>query len=326
MKNTYLITGATGTLGKMLMSSIMSSLEYAEGKIKLIAIARDVSKLEQLYAKCPNVEIYAMDICSENDVKSITLPIDYIIHCAAITTSACMISTPVEVADGIVLGTRNILELAKNKNIKSMVYLSSMEVYGTVSDIGRPRKEYELGKIALDSPRSCYPLAKRMAEYYCHMYALEYDVSVKIARLAQTFGKGVRAEDNRVYMQFARAVQSSRDIVLKTLGNSMGNYCATDDAVDGIFTILNHGVKGEVYNVVNEDNTMSIRDMAELVVDKIANGRIKVQVEVEDLLETGYAPDTKLRLSSEKLRGLGWKPTKNLIQMYEEVLQEIDRY
>ena len=319
----YLITGATGTLGHMIMTSIMSTSEYIEGKLKLIAIARDVTKLERLYKECSNVEICAMDICSNENMNSIIDDVDYIIHCAATTTSATMISNPVEVADGIVLGTKNILELARRKNVKSMVYLSSMEVYGSAPDIGRTRKECELGEVDLDLPRSCYPLAKRMAEHYCHIYAKEYDVSVKIARLAQTFGQGVQPEDKRVYMQFARAVCENKDIVLNTLGDSMGNYCSTDDAVKGIFTILKNGSDGEVYNVVNESNTMTIKEMAELVAEKISGGKIKVRIEEKDLSVTGYAPSTGLRLSSEKLRNLGWTPTKDLIQMYEDVIEQL---
>lgn len=318
MMITYLITGSTGYIGRMLVNKLLE----VNNEIYLILPVRNVEKAESLFAdNLDRITFVENDI---SDMLCIKNDIDYIIHCAATTTSAYMISNPIEVADGIVLGTRNILELAKCKNIKSMVYLSSMEVYGNVSDIGRAQKEHELGEISLNSSRSCYPLAKRMAEHYCHIYAQEYGVPVKIARLAQTFGRGVRLEDNRVYMQFARAVQSGNDIVLKTHGNSMGNYCATDDAVSAIFKILDLGINGEVYNVVNEANTMTIRDMAHFVADKIAGGRIKVRIEAEDLSVTGYAPDTGLRLSSEKLRGLGWKPTKDLVQMYEDVLKEIN--
>ena len=321
----YLITGATGFIGSSLIKNIIASKEYEAGNVKIVAVTRDIVKYNDVYKgyDCRNIAFLPMDICSAEAMNLINEPVDYIIHCAAATASAYMISNPVEVADGIVLGTRNILELAKNKKVKSMVYISSMEVYGTVADIGRPRREDELGDISLCSSRSCYPLAKRMAEHYCYIYGKEYSVPVKTARLAQTFGKGVRPEDNRVYMQFARAVHEKKDIVLKTTGNSMGNYCSVDDAVAAIFTILHKGETGEVYNVVNEDNTMSIRSMAELVADRVASGSIKVRIEQEDSSKTGYAPDTGLRLSGKKIRDLGWMPTKSLIQMYEDLLEEL---
>lgn len=57
---------------------------------------------------------------------------------------------------------------------------------------------------------------------------------------------------------------------------------------------------------------------------EIAHGKIKVVVEIEDAGKTGYAADTRLRMSGEKLRLLGWKPAKNLVQMYRDVVMELD--
>ena len=76
-------------------------------------------------------------------------------------------------------------------------------------------------------------------------------------------------------------------------------------------------------SVVNEENTMRIREMAELVAMKAADGRIQVKIEEEDIRITGYAPDTGLRLSGKKLRGLGWKPEKGLLRMYQDMIEEL---
>ena len=87
--------------------------------------------------------------------------------------------------------------------------------------------------------------------------------------------------------------------------------------------ILEKGADGEVYNIVNEKNTMTICEMAQLVASKIAKDRIKVEIRCEDNRKTGYAPKTGLRMSSEKLCALGWIPQKSLIEMYEDVIGEI---
>ncbi|MEY8323249.1 NAD(P)-dependent oxidoreductase [Lachnospiraceae bacterium 54-11] len=319
-----LITGATGFIGSLLVRKIL-----ADGMFDALLLpVRNRDKAETMYktvGKNLSGKLHFAEASLEElDRMIFPMPVDYIIHCASVTQSAEMISHPVETADSIILCTRSVLDAARRLHIKSMVYLSSMEVYGKVRDTGRRRKEDELGELSLESVRSCYSLGKRVAEHYCHIYQQEYQIPVKIARLAQIFGKGIRSDDNRVYMQFARAVYEERDIVLKTKGNSIGNYCASEDAVNAIFTILNKGIDGEVYNVVNETNTMSVRDMAELVVRQIAGNRIKVQVKIEDSMKTGYAPDTGLRLSGEKLRQTGWQPTKGLVQMYRDVLSEME--
>lgn len=324
----YLITGATGLIGRMIVDRIV--LEAGEDITTLILPVRDTAKARKqfdVYHKFSNINLVYVEcdmVHMTTDLFDRDFHIDYLIHCAAPTISAYMISNPVETADAIVLGTKNALELAKHFDVMSMVFLSSMEVYGVVEDNGIRCKEEELGNIDLKNPRSCYSLGKRMAEHYCHIYQREYGVPVKIARLSQVFGRGVRKSDNRVFMQFARSVAEQNDIILKTHGKSLGNYCDTEDAVTAILLILEKGMVGEVYNVVNEENTMTIREMAEMVANKIAGGNIQVRIQPEDFSKTGYAPDTGLRLSAEKLRMLGWQPFKNLEQMYMDVLKEMD--
>lgn len=323
---TYFITGATGLIGSTLVRNIILSHKYISGQCQVIVLVRNAERFQEMFCDmdCGAIRIVEGDIGQKAIYSQITEDIDYIIHCAAPTSSAYMVSNPVETADSIVLGTHNILKLAQRKAVKGMVYLSSMEVYGIVPDIGRTRREDELGDIPLDSVRSCYPLAKRMAEHYCYIYAKEYGVPVKIARLAQTFGTGVQTEDNRVYMQFARSVLAQKDIVLKTDGMSMGNYCAIDDVVKAIFLILQIGEEGEVYNVVNESNTMRIKEMARMVTEEIAGGSIRVVVEPEVSDKVVYAPQTNLRLSGEKLRKLGWSPEYSLREMYQQVIRQLN--
>ena len=317
-----LITGGTGFLG----GSIIKFLLACKKELSIYLFCRDKHQAELLFDR--DSRIFFVEGSLEGILENETLKkckIDYIIHCAAPTQSSYMIANPVETADAIVIGTRNILEFAQKNSVESMVYLSSMEVFGAVADTGVFRKENELGDIDLTMPRSCYSLGKRMAEHYCHLYCQQYGVPVKIARLAQVFGKGVRCEDNRVFMQFARSAINEKNIILKTDGLSMGNYCATEDAVNAIITILENGVNGEVYNVVNEQNTMTIREMAQLVASKIAGDKIKVEIIQEDNSKTGYAPKTGLRMSAEKLRALGWTPQKSLIEMYEDVIEELTK-
>jgi len=322
--STILITGATGFIGGLIAEELLSLNSLNDAGIKLILPVRNLKKAREKYSS--DDEKYNTVTLVETSLEDLRpdvldMPIDYIIHCASTTTSSVMLSNPVEVADGIVLGTKNILELARRKKIKSMVYLSSMEAYGVISSDCGLITENMLGDVDIFSARSCYPLGKRMAEHYCYIYYKEYGVPVKIARLAQVFGYGVSKDDSRVFAQFARAVINNQDIVLHTKGLSMGNYCESKDAIRAIFTILEKGENGEAYNVTNEENTMRICDMANLVADEIAGGRIKVIYDIPDSNNFGYARDTQLRMSSEKLRKLGWNPTKNLVDMYKDLIE-----
>ena len=103
----------------------------------------------------------------------------------------------------------------------------------------------------------------------------------------------------------------------------MGNYCGIDDVMQGLMTILVNGRAGEAYNVVNEANTMMIRDMAALVCEKTAHGMITVKYDIPQDDRYGYAAATGLRLSGRKLQELGFVPTQSLQSMYEDVMGEI---
>lgn len=323
---TYIITGATGYIGSALIKFILKDGQIDGGnqELHIIAPVRDIQKASRMLPA--GVDLVQMDLCDRRCVGQMLEAgngADYMIHCASITKSAEMVAHPVEVTESIVNTAQNILEFARRIPVKSMVYLSSMEVYGNIDCVDGCRvKEEEVcrGELEVLNARSCYPLGKRMAENICFSYYKEYGVPVKIARLAQTFGQKILPEDNRVFAQFARAAQNGEDIVLYTRGGSMGNYCDIDDAVSGIMTILKKGTDGEAYNVVNEENTMTIRQMAELVANQVANGKIKVKYEISDDNSRGYASDTGLQMSGQKLENLGWKPQKTLRDMYRDII------
>lgn len=324
---TYFITGATGYIGSALIQFLLKDGQTAgdNSETHIIAPIRDLNKASLMFPV--GVEFLQADLCDKRCIEQLLeaeRSVDYIIHCASITASAEMITHPVEVIESIVNTTQNILEFARQCQIKSMVYLSSMEVYGNIDCSNGHRvteDEVSRGEVELLSSRSCYPLGKRMAENICYSYFKEYGVPVKIARLAQTFGEGVLPSDKRVFAQFAKAATEGSDIVLHTEGHSMGNYCGIHDSISGIMTILEIGVSGEAYNVVNEANTMTIRQMAELVADKIAGGKIKVVYDIPEDNQYGYAADTALRLSGEKLMSLGWKPREDLENMYYQLIK-----
>lgn len=311
----YLITGATGYIGSM----VIKNLRKYDNRAEITALVRDRKKGLELLPS--GTEVIETDLTDRGAVVQVETDCDYIIHCASITKSVEMVSHPVEVVESIVNTTQNVLELAGRRRVKAMVYVSSMEVYGSIdcSD-GHRAAENEMGSVELMAARSCYPMGKRMAENICYCYYKEYGVPVKIARLAQTFGQGVPPADNRIFSQFANSVKNGTDIVLHTKGDSVGNYCGIDDTVSGILTVLYKGEAGEAYNVVNEENTMTIRQMAELVAENIAGGRIKVVYDIPKENLYGYAAPTGLRLSGRKLMDLEWSPAESLEEMYRDLI------
>jgi len=157
----------------------------------------------------------------------------------------------------------------------------------------------------------------------CNCWCAQFGAPVKTARLSQTFGAGTMKDDPRVFAQFARSAIAGNNIVLHTDGNSRGNYCYISDTVSALLLLLFKGNNGEAYNISNSSATMTIREMAELVAKKIFNGKIDVVTEkTEDIDKYGYAQETAIRLNTEKIENLGWRPQYSLEEMYQRMISD----
>lgn len=310
--SSILVTGGTGLIGSILVKCLLG----LNANIRTTLPVRNIEKAKVIYGS--NSKLLNIIECDlESYLRSMNEQFDYIIHLASPTAGKYMVEHPVETYSLALDSTKLILEYCQRNPIKSFVYVSSLEYYGQNTD-DKVIKEDFLGYVDTTSPRSSYPLGKRAAEYMCTAYAKEYGVPVKIARLTQTFGAGVSTDDNRVFAQFARSIIDGKNIVMHTKGESAKPYCYTTDCVSAILYILLRGADGEAYNVANQDTYISIKDMA-LFLKK--NFNPLVDVIVEEHPEMGYAPVTKLNLSSEKLMDLGWKPQYDLYQMFEHLIE-----
>ena len=138
-----------------------------------------------------------------------------------------------------------------------------------------------------------------------------------MARFTQVFGAGISDSENRVFAQFARSIITGTDIEIHTQGLSAKSYCYSIDAVSAVLYILLKGKPGEAYNIANKESYISIRGMADMLRD---NFNSKIAVSICPKENQGYAPQTKLKLSTEKIESLGWQPQFDLHQMLERLL------
>lgn len=313
------ITGATGLIGSFIIRVLLYLNQTEQYNIKIIALIRNKEKAQK---------IFGTDSVDKNihwiigDIQSFSLfdTADYIIHGASVTSSQDFLHKPVETISTALYGTQRILETAKELQVKSVVYLSSMEVFGITDTRLQEVKESDYGYIDILNPRSSYSEGKRMCECLCAGYAAEYDVPVKIARLTQTLGAGINYNDTRVAAQFMRSVLENKDIVLKTEGKTRRPIVYISDAVSGILTILLKGKNGESYTVANRNTVATIRETAEMIAHTIAKDKIKVVFDIDVPKE--YAPNLNLNLNlnTDKLESLGWKACIGLEDAYRRMI------
>lgn len=314
---TFLITGATGLIGSVMIKCLLALNQKFDLDIKILALVRDLEKARIIFDDEYDAIKYLQIPLTEITAESVPERVDYIIHLASPTSGRYMKEHPVETFDLAYQSTLTLLNFAKQTNVTGMVYVSSLEYYGQILDDCQITEDIQ-GYVDPVSSRSSYPLGKRAAEYLCYAFSHEYDTPAKVARLTQTLGAGISEKDNRVFAQFARSVINGEDIVLHTAGESAKPYCYTTDCVSAILFILLKGQHGEAYNVANPDTFISIRSLAEFL-RQYFNPAINIRYELNENM--GYAPVTKLHLSTDKLQALGWKPDVGMRDMFERLIK-----
>lgn len=299
---TILITGATGLIGSTLVNALLYANKKRKLNLTVFALVRSESRAKERFAEHIGDQSLKFVVGSVEALPEIDGVVDFIIHGASQTASKMMVEQPVETIITAVEGTKNLLDLAKEKNVEGMVYLSSMEMYGH-PERGHKVTEDEAGALSPLNVRNSYPISKQQCEALCCAYASEYGVPVMIARLTQTFGPGVNYNDARVFAYFGRCVEEKKDIVLKTKGETERCYLYTADAASAILTVMLNGKNGDAYNMADESTYCSIVEMAQKVAE---SGGIKVRFELQDAAASGYPDTIYMDLDTSKLKDLGW--------------------
>jgi len=277
---------------------------------KVIALVRNKKHAQDRFKKYKDDEkfvILLQDVCSEINVHE---TIDFIIHAASPASPKAYKNTPLDVIFPNVFGTKNILDFAVKKSVESFLYFSSGEVYGEPDTEVVCENDY--GFLDPTNIRSCYAESKRMGESLCVAYAVEHGVPVKIVRPFHTYGPGMKLDDGRVFADFVANIVRNENIEMKSSGKSVRSFCYLADATIGFFTILLKGANQHAYNMGNPNESISIKDLAELLISLFPEKKLKVMCasQSKNYLES---PVHSQLPNISKIGKLGWIP-KTTIQ------------
>lgn len=295
----FLITGATGMVGVMLIDALMLL-----GEVKVFAVGRNKERAKERlgeYFSCDNFSFIEQDVMLPFPFG---LSVDYIIPLASNTHPLAYSNYPIETLLINVEGARNSLELA-SKCGATVLYPSSVEIYGNSVD-AKAFAEDSNGKLNLGNARACYTESKRTSEALCQSYKAERNVKVKIARLSRLFGPTMFYSDSKASSQFLIKAINNEDVVLKSKGNQFFSYCYVADAVIGLLYVLLYGENGEAYNISSSKMNVHLRDFANYCA--MYNGK-KVIFDLPTENESkGYSIATTAVLDNHKLLDLGFTP------------------
>lgn len=289
-----LITGGAGFLGSHLVDRLMQAGEevicldnYFTGRKSNIA----------QWVNHPRFELIRHDV-----TEPIKLEVDRIWHLACPASPIHYQTNPVKTAKTSFLGTYNMLGLARRVGAR-LLLASTSEIYGD-PDV-HPQSEDYRGCVNPIGPRACYDEGKRIAETLCFDYQRMHGSEIRIARIFNTYGPRMLADDGRVVSNFIVQSLRGEPLTLYGDGNQSRSFCYVDDLIEGFIRLMNNAHPGPI-NLGNP-NEFTIRQLAEQVRDRI-NPELKFihqPLPIDDPRQR--QPDISLAQKQ-----LGWSPTTSL--------------
>lgn len=222
-----LVAGGGGFLGSHLCDRLLSDGHY------VIALDNfytgNIENLKHLKQN-PNFELIRQDVTTPIDIE-----VDGIFNLACPASPVQYQKHPVQTVKTNVLGSINLLELAKNTGAR-ILQASTSEVYGD-PEIDPQVEEY-WGRVNPIGIRSCYDEGKRTAETLFTDYHRQYGVDIRIARIFNTYGPRLAKNDGRVVTNFIHQALNSEALTVYGKGDQTRSFCFVDDLIDGLMRLF----------------------------------------------------------------------------------------
>lgn len=260
-----LITGGTGLFGKSILDALIFMHNFYEFKITVLSRNKNNFLFNYPKYNLEFINFIRGDIrnfdCKRQDF-------DYIIHAATPASAKLEEENPKEMYSVILEGTKNIIDIAKNMNVKKLLFTSSGAVYGEQYQSIKSFKEDYQG-----IPITYYGKAKKISENIF----LNSNINVSIARCFAVTGPYLNLNIHFAIGNFIKDAIENRDIIIKGDGRPLRSYLYTADLVIWLLAILLKSKNKSIYNVGGGDG-ISIYDLAKKVSKQVNNYTGKVDI------------------------------------------------
>jgi UDP-glucuronate decarboxylase len=255
-KSRVLVTGAAGFIGSHLCRRLLADGHEVLAVDNFYSGSR--ANISELLGN-PEFELLRHDVTFPLFVE-----IDQIYHLACPASPVFYQRDPVQTTKTSVMGSINMLGLAKRTKARSLL-ASTSEVYGDPEV--HPQDEEYWGHVNPIGTRSCYDEGKRCAETLFFDYRRQHDMTIKVARIFNTYGPNMRPDDGRVVSNFIVQALRGEPLTIFGDGSQTRSFCYVDDLVDGLTRLMNspHEVTGPI-NLGNP-REMTMLELASAVVD-----------------------------------------------------------
>ncbi len=305
MPKTILITGGAGFIGSHLCRKLLG-----QGN-KIICLDNfftgSKKNIEELI-KNQDFELIEQDV-----TVPISLAVDEIYHLACPASPVRYQFNPVETVRTNVVGTINMLDLAKNCKAK-ILQASTSEIYGDPKE--HPQKETYFGNVNSLSIRACYDEGKRCAETLCADYHRQHGVDIRIVRIFNTYGPNMDIDDGRVISNFIVQALKNQPITIYGNGSQTRSFQYIDDLIEGMVKMMEND--RQFIGPVNLGNPreFTIKELAQKVLRHIPESQSQiVHTELPEADPKQRCPD--INLAKEKL---DWQPSIELENGLEKTI------
>jgi len=306
-----LVTGGAGFIGSHLTDKLLSMNHeivcvdnfntYYDPKIKRENI--------KPFLDSKNYTIHEHNIQNYEELKKIFYKENFqaVIHLAARAGVRPSIEEPDLYNRVNVIGTTNLLDLAKDTKVPQFIFGSSSSVYGINSKV--PFSEDD----KIDRPISPYAATKIAGEMLCHVYHNLYGIRITSLRFFTVYGPRQRPE--MAIHKFADMIYNGVAIPFFGDGSSRRDYTYVDDIVAGIIASLQKNYEYEVFNLGNS-HTISLKELVEIIEDNIGRKAVldKMPMQLGDVPITysniskakkmlGFSPETDIKDGIKKFAG-----------------------
>lgn len=261
---TILVTGGAGFIGSHLSESLLTRGDRVICVDNFYSSSREnVSHL----LENPNFRLIEHDV-----TLPMMLECDEMYHLACPASPVYYQHNPVYTVRTNVVGSINVLELAKKLGIKVLL-TSTSEVYGDPEV--HPQPETYVGHVNPIGPRACYDEGKRCAETLFFDYHREYGLDIRVARIFNTYGPRMHPNDGRVISNFIMQALQNKPITINGDGSQTRSFQYVDDCVRGLIALMDNTDTVGPVNIGNPEE-YTIRDMAELVLKAIPETKSEI--------------------------------------------------
>ncbi|MFA5286796.1 MAG: UDP-glucuronic acid decarboxylase family protein [Candidatus Omnitrophota bacterium] len=267
-KKRVVITGGAGFIGANLCRKLINKNYYV--------ICVDNFMTSSLSNVKDLIKDKRFELIEHNVSKHIVIKgkVDYVLHCASLASPVDYLNFPIQTLKVGSLGTHNALGLAKDKKAAFLLF-STSEVYG--DPMVHPQKESYWGNVNPIGVRGCYDESKRFAEAITMAYYRKHRIDTKIARIFNTYGPMMRANDGRVVSNFINQALDNKPMTVYGSGNQTRSFCYIDDLVEGLYRLMRSSLN-EPVNLGNSGE-FTVQELAKLIL-KLTDSRSKVVFKV----------------------------------------------